>query len=80
MTRIFIFLSFLPFFTFGQVITKEDSLAAGLIASNNATVISGYGSVVYSNNLSYDQALINVDRLVLFVGHKFSKKISFFSA
>lgn len=79
MTRIFVFLSFIPFFTFGQVITKEDSLAAGLIASNNATVISGYGSVVYSNNLSYDQALINVDRLVLFVGHKFSKKISFFS-
>ena len=79
MTRIFIFLSFIPFFTFGQVITKEDSLAAGLIASNNATVISGYGSVIYSNNLSYDQALINVERLVLFVGHKFSKKISFFS-
>lgn len=62
-----------------QILTKEDSLSAGLIASNNATVISGYGSIRYTNNVTLDNAKINMDRLVLFVGHKFNKKISFFS-
>lgn len=62
-----------------QVLTKEDSLAAGLIASNNATVISGYGNARYENNLTDGKASVNLDRIVLFVGHKFNKKVSFFS-
>ncbi len=65
--------------TNAQVLTKEDSLAAGIIASNTATVLSGYGNVNYTNNLTDKAANINLDRVVLFVGHKFSKKISFFS-
>ncbi len=64
---------------FGQVLTKEDSLAAGLIASDRATVISGYGSAMYENNLTAGKARINLDRVVLFVGHKFNNKVSFFS-
>lgn len=62
-----------------QVLTKEDSLSAGLIASNNSTVISGYGSFNYSNNLTLKQATANVDRIVLFIGHKFNKRISLFT-
>lgn len=82
MFRFSLFLSImalLPIFTQSQVLTKEDSLAAGLIASNNSTVLSGYGSFNYENNITNETATINVDRLVLFVGHKFTKKISFFS-
>jgi hypothetical protein len=77
-----IFLTVILFFAVSlnaQILTKEDSLSAGLIASNNATVISGYGSIRYTNNVTLDNATINMDRLVLFVGHKFNKKISFFS-
>jgi len=64
---------------FSQVLTKEDSLAAGLIASNNATVVSGYGNARYEANTDNGQATVNLDRIVLFVGHKFNKKVSFFS-
>lgn len=64
---------------FGQILTREDSLSAGLVATNSTTVISGYGNVKYSNNLTEKKASANVDRLVLFVGHKFNKKITFFS-
>ena len=64
---------------FAQIITKEDSLSAGLMASKSATVLSGYGSMQYSNNLTTKEASTNVDRLVLFVGHKFNSKIAFFS-
>lgn len=66
-------------YNYSQVLTKEDSLSAGLIASNNATVVSGYGSFKYSNNITEGIAKINVDRLVLFIGHKFAKNVSFFS-
>lgn len=65
--------------TQSQVLTREDSLAAGLIASNSATVISGYGSFKYSNNMTLETAEVNVDRIILFIGHKFNKRISFFS-
>lgn len=62
-----------------QILTKEDSLSAGLIKSMSPTVVSGYGNVKYSNNLSLKEAKTNVDRLVIFMGHKFNKKIAFFS-
>ncbi len=75
---LFLFIS-LSHLTQSQVLTREDSLSAGLIASNAATVISGYGSFKYSNNLTLKTAEVNVDRIILFVGHKFTKRISFFS-
>lgn len=82
MNKIIIFFSFSILSLnslFGQILTREDSLAAGLVKSNSTTVISGYGNVKYSNNLTEKTANANVDRLVLFVGHKFNSKISFFS-
>ncbi len=62
-----------------QVLTREDSLAAGLIRSNASTVISGYGNVNNTTNFTTKKSVINLDRLILFVGHKFNNKISFFS-
>lgn len=69
------------FFTYtrAQVLTKEDSLTAGLIQRDAATVISGYGSVKYKYEVNNNVARANVDRVILFVGHKFNNKISFFS-
>ncbi|HSH65415.1 MAG TPA: hypothetical protein VLB84_06350 [Bacteroidia bacterium] len=65
--------------THAQILTKEDSLAAGIVARNAATVISGYGSVKYQLDINNNVARANLDRVVLFVGHKFNNKISFFS-
>jgi hypothetical protein len=60
---------------FGQIITREDSLSAGLVKSSSPTVISGYGNVKYSNNVTTKTATTNVERFILFVGHKFSKRL-----
>lgn len=62
-----------------QILTKEDSLAAGIIARNTATVVSGYGSLKYKYEQRTGVAHANLDRAILFVGHKFNNKISFFS-
>lgn len=62
-----------------QILTKEDSLNAGLVAHNTATVVSGYGSIKYQYNTRTEQGIANLDRAVLFLGHKFSNRISFFS-
>ena len=63
----------------GQVLTAEDSLQAGLVRSDRTTVISGYGEL----KVTYDQQLgtgvANLTRNVLFVGHRFNDRISFFS-
>ncbi len=64
---------------FSQIVTREDSLTAGLVSSNSPTVISGYGNVKYSNSITNKTATTNVERFILFVGHKFNKKIAFFS-
>lgn len=62
-----------------QVLTREDSLSAGLIASDNQTVLSGYGEAVYSQNFTKQTATASLRRAVLFVGHRFSSKISLFT-
>jgi len=59
------------------VLTNEDSLNAGFDKSK--TVISGYGDVSYQRNSNLKTANINLERAVLFVGHQFNSKISFFS-
>lgn len=63
----------------GQVLTKEDSLNAGLVKSDRTTLVSGYGEV----RVSYDQQLgtgtANLTRNVLFLGHRFNQRITFFS-
>ncbi len=62
-----------------QVITREDSLNAGLVKTDRTTVLSGYGEV----KVSYDQVLgtgtADLTRNVLFIGHRFNARISFFS-
>ncbi len=60
-----------------QIFSNEDSLNAGVAASK--TVISGYGSAAYQRNFNLKQSGINLERVVLFVGHQFNKRIAFFS-
>jgi len=60
-----------------QILTNEDSLNAG--ANKNKTVVSGYGSALYQRNNDLKQATASLERVVLFVGHKFNDKIAFFS-
>lgn len=62
-----------------QILTKEDSLQAKLIQKDAQTVLSGYGEISYENNLTNKEATANLNRAVLFVGHRFNDKISFFS-
>ncbi len=60
-----------------SIFTNEDSLNAGV--AQNKTVISGYGSAFYQRNTNQKQSTATLERAVLFVGHRFTNKISFFS-
>lgn len=60
-----------------QVFTNEDSLNSG--TTDNKTVISGYGSAAYQRDFNLIQSKVTLERVVLFVGHRFNKKIAFFS-
>lgn len=60
-----------------RLITNEDSLNNG--KNVNKTVISGYGSAFYQRNFNSHLSTVSLDRAVLFVGHQFNSKISFFS-
>ncbi|MDQ6761581.1 MAG: hypothetical protein M3015_03015 [Bacteroidota bacterium] len=60
-----------------QIFSNEDSLNAGI--ATNKTVISGYGSAAYQRNFNLGQSTTTLERAVLFVGHQFNQKISFFS-
>ncbi len=57
--------------------TSEDSLLMG--SNTQKTVISGYGSAAFQRNFDQQQSTVTLERAVLFVGHQFSQKISFFS-
>ena len=59
------------------MMTSEDSLNNGV--AKNKTVISGYGSAFYQRNFNTKQSTMTLERAVLFVGHQFNEKISFFS-
>jgi hypothetical protein len=60
-----------------QILTNEDSLNSGI--SKTKTVISGYGSAFYERDFYNKSATAGLDRAVLFIGHQFNRKISFFS-
>ena len=60
-----------------QQLNSEDSTAKG--KSNSATYFGGYGNIFYQHDGNEENAQINVERLVLFAGHKFNDKFSFFS-
>lgn len=59
------------------VFTNEDSLHQGI--SKQKTIISGYGSAFYQRDGVLKQSTASLERVVLFVGHQFNSKISFFS-
>lgn len=77
----------LPFFLLGllsapaaaQVLTPEDSLAAGLEHRDQKTYLSGYGELKVEYDLALRTGKANLTRNVLFVGHRFGPKLSFFS-
>ena len=81
MKRVYIlfFLVFISISSFSQVLTREDSLSAGLIRSNNTTVLSGYGQVKFEYDFKNKTGTANLTRNVLFLGHRFSNTIYFFS-
>ncbi len=60
-----------------QLMTNEDSLSRG--ANSSKTVISGYGSAFYQRDFNAHVSTMTLERAVLFVGHQFNEKISFFS-
>ncbi len=62
-----------------QIMTREDSLRAGLEMPGSNTIIAGYGEVKAEYDVRQQTARANLTRAVLFVGHRFSNKISFFS-
>lgn len=64
------------FSTQAQVRTAEDSLNAGLLSKEKKTIISGYGEAHYILNTQRETATATIKRIVLFVGHQFSDKIS----
>ena len=59
------------------ILTSEDSLNSNAI--KNKTVISGYGDAFYQRDFNQHTATVTLDRVVLFVGHNFSDKISLFT-
>jgi hypothetical protein len=81
MFRYFLLLIILSssFSALSQVLTHEDSLTAGLIKSNNVTVISGYGQAKVEYDARLKTATASLTRNVVFIGHKFNNKIYFFS-
>ncbi|MBX2924644.1 MAG: hypothetical protein KF746_20750 [Chitinophagaceae bacterium] len=76
---LFAFFSFTAVISQAQVLTGEDSLYAGLVSSEQATILSGYGEAKYSLDTKTKNAEASLSRVVLFIGHKFNKKISLFT-
>ena len=59
------------------IFTSEDSLQQGF--NESRTVLSGYGSAYYQRDFYNQKGTASLERVVLFVGHQFNKKFSFFS-
>lgn len=62
-----------------QFLTREDSLSAGLSPNAKSVILAGYGEAKVSYNQNLKTAEANYTRNVLFVGYRFTKKITFFS-
>lgn len=71
--------SLLPVIAQQKTSTAEDHLQNDSSAFLTNTTIGGYGDVVYQRNFNEKFSHVNLERFVLFTGHKFSKQISFFS-
>jgi len=57
--------------------TSEDSLINSL--SKTPTTIGGYGNAFYQRNANQGASKLDLERFVIFIGHKFNDKISVFS-
>jgi hypothetical protein len=64
--------------TVGVARTSEDSLNNNSL-SKSSTTIGGYGDAFYQRNNVQGTSKVDLERFVLFTGHKFNEKISFFS-
>lgn len=62
-----------------QFLTREDSLNAGLTPNAKAVILAGYGEAKVSYDANFQTAEASLTRNVLFLGYRFSKKITFFS-
>lgn len=62
-----------------MIANSGEDLLTGGNAEDHATVISGYGEMSFRRDVAYKQSRANLDRVVLFVGHQFSSRFSFFS-
>ncbi len=58
--------------------TAEDSLDTKA-NKGQSTFLGGYGDISYVRNFNEQTSLMNLNRAVLFVGHKFSDRISLFT-
>ena len=62
---------------FAQNSTSEDSLLTS--GKKPATFVGGYGNFYYQYNTNEKISEINLERVVLFLGHRFNDKFSFLS-
>ena len=58
-------------------VTSEDSLNNNI--SKSSTTIGGYGNAFYQRNNNLGTSKLDLERFVLFTGHKFNDKISVFT-
>jgi hypothetical protein len=59
-------------------LTAEEKLQNDSASFLNRTTLGGYGNAFYKRDFNNEYSSVNLERFVLFVGHKFSKHISFF--
>lgn len=62
-----------------MIANSGEDLLVGGNAEEHTTIISGYGEMAVRRDVAYKQTRASLDRVVLFVGHQFSSKLSFFS-
>ena len=58
--------------------TTAEEVLSRIASILSGTSIGGYGNAVYTNDFNAKQATIDLERVVLFVGHSFGS-ISYFS-
>lgn len=66
-------------FASAQILTREDSLNAGLNPSSKNVILAGYGEAKYSYDQNLKTATASLTRNILFVGYRFNSKVTFFS-
>ena len=65
--------------TSAQIIAVSAETKQTIDTTQGHTTIGGYGNAYFQRNNNEEKAKMNFERLVLFTGHKFNKKFSFFS-